>query len=214
MTLRLPDSLSGLEFAVVDVEGNGRQPPEIVEIAVLPISGSAPVGPDSVRSWLVRPDESITPIVTRRAHGITNDGVSHAPRWDQVAAEVMAAVQGRILVAHNAAVERRVLADHLPGLEPPMIVDTMRLAKVVWSDLAGYGLDRLIAHAGLTRPDVVPEWPGRWRRHRAAYDTWGTAALFARLAAGRAWTEVRDAARTPTATGGRSRPGMTEEGLW
>jgi hypothetical protein len=54
---------------VVDVDGNGQREPEIVEIAALAISGTSPVGPGALRTWLVRPQQPITPIVTRKATG-------------------------------------------------------------------------------------------------------------------------------------------------
>ncbi|MGW4720935.1 3'-5' exonuclease [Nocardia sp. NPDC004260] len=76
--MKVPDALHGKDFAVVDVEGNGQTPPEIIEIAILPVSG-ATVGVDDMRSWLVRPARPITPIVTRKVHGITNADVAECP---------------------------------------------------------------------------------------------------------------------------------------
>ena len=39
-------------YAVVDVEGNGQQPPDLVELAAVPITGGVTGGPVS---WLVHP---------------------------------------------------------------------------------------------------------------------------------------------------------------
>jgi exodeoxyribonuclease X len=41
-----------LAYAVVDVEGNGQQPPDLVELAVVPVTGGVIGEPTS---WLVRP---------------------------------------------------------------------------------------------------------------------------------------------------------------
>lgn len=58
---------------VVDVEGNGQQPPEIIEIAALPIDDGQ-LGPAT--TWLVKPRKPISPIVTRKVHGIRNADVA------------------------------------------------------------------------------------------------------------------------------------------
>jgi DNA polymerase III epsilon subunit-like protein len=184
-SLSLPVHLGGV--VVVDVEGNGRQPPEIVEIALLDLRPGVAVTVADVRTWLVRPAQAITGFVTSRVHGISNADVAAAPSWRQVAADIAAALAGRILVAHNAGVERRALAEHLPGLAPPLTLDTLRLARAVRPDLpGGHGLDNLIAHleptdTGPARTPPADAPPAtserRLMRHRAGYDTWMTATL-------------------------------------
>jgi exodeoxyribonuclease X len=47
---------STLRYVVVDVEGNGHQPPELVELAVVPIVGGV-VGEPA--SWLVKPPHPV-----------------------------------------------------------------------------------------------------------------------------------------------------------
>ena len=46
---------TSLAYVVVDVEGNGQQPPDLVELAAVPIVGGK-IGEPS--SWLVRPERS------------------------------------------------------------------------------------------------------------------------------------------------------------
>jgi exodeoxyribonuclease X len=178
LELRLPTELAGHELVVVDVEGNGQQPPEIIELALLPLTTTRTATPEDLATWLVRPAQPITPIVTRKVHGITDADVADAPRWAEVADDVIAGLSWRVLVAHNATVERRVLGAHLPGWEPPAVLDTLRLARAVWPHLpGGYGLDRLAVRAGIATP---PDQVGQ-RRHRAGHDTWLTAALLVTL---------------------------------
>ncbi len=43
---------TSLDYAVIDVEGNGQQPPDLVELAVVPIRSGVIGEPVS---WLVRP---------------------------------------------------------------------------------------------------------------------------------------------------------------
>lgn len=171
----IPDALHGKHIAVVDVEGNGHSPPEIIEIAVVTISGTE-VCPGDIRSWLVRPLHPITPIVTRKVHGICDSDVADCPEWVRVAPIIGGALSGRVLVAHNATVERRVLSAHLPDWSPPMVLDTLRLAKAVWPGLPGYGLDKLIEHAGLDTTAVA-----EYGHHHAGYDAWAAWQLLRNL---------------------------------
>jgi DNA polymerase III epsilon subunit-like protein len=196
--------LAGRPISVVDVEGNGRQPPEIIEIAILPIDGRP--DPGNLRTWLVKPRQSITGLVTRKVHGITNAEVADAPAWSAIASEVAALIGGRTIVAHNAAVEHRVLRAHLPSWRPPLILDTLRLAKHVWPGLPGYGLDRMVAHGRLDGAEVAGGY------HRAGWDAWMTGQLLIALAheAGLEWAELVDAAAPPEFRSA----GSTGGGLW
>jgi exodeoxyribonuclease X len=187
-----PTALADHPLAVVDVQGNGQQPPEIVDIAVLPIEPAADLRQASMRVWLVRPDRPITPDVTDGVHGIRNTDVLACPSWARVAEEVYAAIRGRVLVAHNAAVELRVIANHLPQWRPSLVLDTARLARAVWPGLpGGYGLSRLATYAGLHPPHIQP---GE-RRHRAGYETWMTGQLLFALvqSSGLTWEQVVEA---------------------
>src|SRR5262245_54843722 len=60
-----------LSYVVVDVEGNGHQPPDLVELAAVPIVSGLIGEPVS---WLVRPDQALTPMA-QRIHGISNKAV-------------------------------------------------------------------------------------------------------------------------------------------
>ncbi|MFJ4651100.1 exonuclease domain-containing protein [Nocardia sp. NPDC088792] len=176
MIAEVAEALRGKRLAVVDVEGNGHNPaPEIIEIAIVPIDGHV-VDAEDLRCWLVRPQNPINPVVTRKVHGIRDSDVADCPQWAQIAPTVGAALSGRVLVAHNATVEHKALSSHLPLWEPPMVLDTLRLAKVVWPHLSGYGLDALIEHAALDMAAVCDQ-----RRHRAAYDAWAAWQLLHRL---------------------------------
>lgn len=201
----LPAVLAGHALAVVDVEGNGQQPPDIVEIAVLPIDAPTPVHPDAVRMWLVRPAKPITTMVTVNVHGIDNDIVADCPPWSEVAAEVRQVLDGRVLVAHHAHVERRVLTAHLPGWRPAMVLDTLRLAKHVWPGLPSYSLDTLIAAGHIDTTPVADQG-----RHRARYDTWCTGQLLSTLLhqSTLTWTGLADVA----ALAGHSP--SSGDGLW
>jgi DNA polymerase III epsilon subunit-like protein len=161
------------EWVVVDVEGNGLQPPDLLEAACLPIDSGQP---GILQTWLVRPPRLITGLATR-IHGISNPDVTAAPPVAAVAAEIQAALAGRIVVGHQVHVDLSVLAHELRGWAAPHRLDTLRLAKAVWPGLPSYRLDALTQHAG-----IQPLRQAAGRRHRAGHDAALTAALFLALA--------------------------------
>jgi len=126
-------------YVIVDVEGNGAQPPEIVELAYAVVE-SGKAGPSG--DWLIRPVAPVTPIV-QRIHGIGNEELATAPPLEAVAHDITVALGERVLVAHSAAVERDILRRQLPSWRPPAIIDTQRLAKRAWPELGKYSLATL-----------------------------------------------------------------------
>ncbi len=162
-------ALVGQRLVVVDVEGNGRQPPEIVELAAVTITDSTVSEPTS---WLVKPERPITALVTRKVHGISNTHVADAPAFTEIHDQVAALLAGGWLVAHNARVEVELLARQLAGFAPTGVLDTLRLARALWPGRDSYGLDALIRQERLDLSAVAKS-----RRHRAAYDAYATALL-------------------------------------
>ena len=67
-----PRAWTEARWLVVDTEGNGYWPPDLVEVAVLPVT-SGTIG--EARSWLVKPPRRITPAM-KGLHGITNTDVA------------------------------------------------------------------------------------------------------------------------------------------
>ncbi len=113
----------------------------------------------------------------------------------------------RILVAHNANLERRVIGDHLPGWAPPMVLDTLKLAKAVWPGLPGYSLDKLAIHAQINTTAITDHG-----HHRAGWDTWTAWQLLVRLVeeSGLSWDGLVQAA----APAGFVPPREPEGQLW
>jgi exodeoxyribonuclease X len=159
---------------VVDVEGNGHQPPDLIELAVVPVENGRPV-PACARATLVHPPRPITPFATR-VHHITDQHVAGAPAWKEIAEQVKADLDGAWIAAHNAHVDYRVLARHLPDWTPTGVLDTLRLARATYPDADGHGLDALLAYTAVPLDEV----PGQ--RHRAAYDAHATSLLLIKLA--------------------------------
>jgi DNA polymerase III epsilon subunit-like protein len=164
---------TSLRYAVADVEGNGQQPPDLVELAVLPITDGTIGEPVS---WLVKPPRPITSFATS-IHGISGKDVASAPVFADIEHEVRRALADRVLVAHNAHVDVAVLRREMDGWESPEVFDTLKLAKRLLPAQPSYKLGALVK--ALSLDDGMP--PGL-EPHRAAYDVLVTARLFVRLA--------------------------------
>lgn len=160
-------------YVVVDVEGNGCQPPDLVELAVVPIDRGI-IG--ELATWLFQPEQPITPMA-RRIHGISNVMVKDAPVFASLATDVQACLDGAVFVAHNAGVDLGVLKRKLPGFVPDQVLDTLRLARRLLPDQPNHRLGSLVSELDLTR-----DLPSGLRPHRAGYDALVTARLFVYLA--------------------------------
>ncbi|HYS36513.1 MAG TPA: 3'-5' exonuclease [Pseudonocardiaceae bacterium] len=160
-------------LVVADVEGNGRRPPSLVEVALVPIVAGRVGEPVS---WLVRPPEPITWQATR-VHGITNQEVADLPGIDAVAEDIRAHLGSAVVVAHNAPIDLDVLTRELPGWQPAAVVDTLKVARLRLPGQASYRLGALVDAFHLAR-----DLPTGLRPHRASYDALVTARLFVHLA--------------------------------
>ncbi|TLF59497.1 3'-5' exonuclease [Nocardia cyriacigeorgica] len=163
---------SEVDYVVVDVEGNGARPPELVELAAVLVEGGRIGRP---RTWLMRPP---TPISwqARKIHGIRNDDVAECPRVDDVAEEICEVLGDAVPVGHNVRIDLDVLTRSLAGWKPARAIDTLRLARKAWV-LPSHKLGALVAHR-----DLADGLPDGLTPHRAEYDALVTARLFVDLA--------------------------------
>ncbi|MCX5215713.1 3'-5' exonuclease [Kitasatospora sp. NBC_00240] len=191
---------------VVDVEGNGATPPDLVELAAVPVVDGRPMLA-SARSVLVRPAHPITPFASR-VHGLTDRHVQNCPSWDEVAPRVRADLDGVWIAAHNASVDYNVLLRHLPGWRPAGVLDTLRLARATYPAAPRYSLDALVEFAGLDLAAI----PGH--RHRAGYDAHAAALLLLNLASSYATWNTMLASAVPPGMPGAPMPDHHEEQLW
>lgn len=171
---RITPRLADCTFAVVDVETTGvraRSSDRITEIAVVVVSGGrVEIAFDS----LINPERYIPSQVTS-VTGITNDMVADAPRFAEVSDAVLAALSGRIFVAHNARFDWNFVDAELKRardlvLSGPRLC-TVRLARRLVQGIESCGLDALCHWFG---------WVNK-ARHRAGGDALVTAYLLNRL---------------------------------
>ena len=161
-------------FAVVDVETTGMRasgPDRITDIAVVVVHGNRR---ELVYETLVNPGVPI-PLRIQGLTGITDRMVAAAPTFEQVVDEVLAALAGRVFVAHNARfdwgfVSAEIRRSRSHGLIATQVC-TVRLARRLLPQLESRSLDSLSHFFGLENP----------ARHRAAGDALVTAVVLERL---------------------------------
>jgi DNA polymerase-3 subunit epsilon len=113
-------------------------------------------------SSLVNPECSI-PESIRMLTGISNEMVRDAPRFSQLAGEVLARLEGRVFVAHNARFDYGFLKNEFRRLDARFTEDvlcTVRLSRRLNPGVKGHSLDDLVRRHAL---------PGAGR-HRALGD--------------------------------------------
>ncbi|MFF9313860.1 exonuclease domain-containing protein [Streptomyces sp. NPDC014748] len=178
------------ELFVVDVEGNGANPPDLVEVAALPVRAGRP-DTSTAGAWLTRPRRPVTPFAAR-VHGLTNAVLAGEPGWEEIAGQVRQLLGTSWICAHNAHVDYRVLSAHLPQWRPAGVLDTLRLARATYPGLPKYSLDALIDHIA---PDLSAA-PAQ--RHRATFDAFATAQLLLAMASRyESWDQLVAAAVPP-----------------
>jgi DNA polymerase III subunit epsilon len=161
-------------FAVVDVETTGMNATgndRITEIAVVVVQGARR---DVVFDSLVNPGRPIPPRICELT-GITDAMVSGAPSFADIADQVVAALAGRVFVAHNARfdwgfVGAEVKRNRDLALDGPRLC-TVRLARRLVVGEPSYSLGALAVRFGF-------EFAAR---HRAAGDALVTGMLLERL---------------------------------
>lgn len=166
-------------YAVVDVETTGLcwgatagdRGDRIIEVAVVHVDTTGRI----TGAWdtLVNPGHDLGSAGPRR---IRSSDVRLAPTFEQIAPELCALLEGRVVVAHNASFDARFLAAEfeLAGLPTPVSVArslcTMQLARHY---LPGVG--RSLADCGAALGmDLVES-------HRASADAWAAAELLGAL---------------------------------
>ncbi|MFI5035977.1 MAG: PolC-type DNA polymerase III [Acidimicrobiales bacterium] len=167
-------------FCVVDLELSGLDPrrDEVISFAAVPVDGGRVIA-GGTRAGLIRPTQPL-PERSVLVHGLRTVDLEEAPELDVAVQALLEAMAGRVLVAHEAWVERafltRAFARQGVRLRGP-VVDTLQLARL-WAGLAGRpepprDLTELVDSLGL--PSHRP--------HSAQGDALTTAQLFVALVA-------------------------------
>src|ERR1019366_1340754 len=138
-------------LVVLDLEGSGAQDRDdeaILEIAVVPLSSGKPSLPEAYCT-LINPGRPI-PHRPWISPGLTSTVLATAPPLAEVAPELAARIDGKIVVGHNVGVDYRLLRRRCPDIKPRALIDTLRLARHLNPALKRNALGELLERHGLT----------------------------------------------------------------
>ena len=154
-----PSTSSGkelpLEFAVIDLETSGLEPSNsrIIEIAILLMNSKGEIQEEY--ATLVNPGNG--QVGPTFIHHITEEAVSTAPTFEEIAGDILSRLENRIVVAHHAAFEDKFLASEFrrAGVKLPALptIDTLLLARQI-IDLPNYKMDTVLQHFGIDGLDL------------------------------------------------------------
>lgn len=146
--------------AIVDLETTGGDIARdlITEVGLVLVDGERV----ERLSWLVNPGQPIPPFIENMT-GISNEMVAAAPPFAELADELLARLQGRLLLAHNARFDYGFLRNEFRRLGrrfQARALCTVKLSRRLYPQHFKHSLDSLIARHGIDMPE----------RHRALAD--------------------------------------------
>jgi DNA polymerase III subunit epsilon len=156
-------------YAIIDIETTGGSPrlEKITEIAIYQHDGEKITG-EFVS--LVNPERNIPYFITNLT-GITNEMVENAPRFFEIARNIVEMTDGRTFVAHNARFDYSFIRQEFKSLGfnfKRNLLDTVTLSRKLLPGHKSYSLGNICK-------DLKISINGR---HRAAGDALATVRLF------------------------------------
>jgi DNA polymerase-3 subunit epsilon len=159
-------------YAIIDVETTGGQPSQdsIIEIAIRIHDGEKII---KRYESLINPGRPIPYFITQLT-GIHDGMVKDAPRFYEVAKDIVELTEGKVFVAHNVRFDYSFLKKEFSSLGfnyQRKTLCTVRLSRQMIPGLPSYSLGKLCHSIGIELND----------RHRAGGDAEATALLLDRI---------------------------------
>lgn len=161
--------MSNKEYAIIDIEttGGSAHREKITEIAIVVYNGYKVV--ESYET-LINPERSIPTFISRLT-GIDNEMVKDAPKFYEVAKDIVEITENRVFVAHNVRFDYGFIQEEFKRLGYTFSrkqLCTVRLSRKAFPGLPSYSLGKLIRHFNIEVSD----------RHRAMADVLATLEVF------------------------------------
>ncbi|RJF72646.1 3'-5' exonuclease [Deinococcus cavernae] len=123
------------EFVALDFEATGMNPArdEVIQVGLVPLRGERALLGGAWASWVrpTRPFQGASVAI----HGLSAERLQDAPDVLEVRGSLAAHLNGRVMIAHYAELERGFLKRW--GMKPPPTVDTLMLALALDGHLKG-----------------------------------------------------------------------------
>jgi DNA polymerase III subunit epsilon len=159
-------------YAIIDVEttgGSARQE-KIIEIAIQLVENGSVV---KEFQSLINPERSVPSFITQLT-GINNEMVQHAPKFYEIAREVIEITENAVFVAHNVRFDYGFIQEEFRRLGYTFSrkqLCTVRMSRKAFPGLRSYSLGNLIKHFNISVSD----------RHRAMADVMATSTIFSMI---------------------------------
>jgi DNA polymerase-3 subunit epsilon len=159
-------------YAIVDIETTGGSPKseKITEIALYIFNGKEIV---NEFTSLVNPEKPIPYFITSLT-GITNEMVADAPKFYEIAKQLVEMTDDKIIVAHNVSFDYRFIRSEFKSLGFNFTRNnlcTLQLSRRLFPGHRSYSLGNICQDLGITIEN----------RHRAAGDALATVKLLEKL---------------------------------
>ncbi len=157
------------KYSLIDIETTGslKHGQKIIEIAIINIDGDRVVDEFST---LINPEMRISSFITNLT-GITNEEVSRAPRFFEVAKKIIEMTEGRVFLAHNVFFDFNFIKYEFSELGYTFSrskLCTVQLARKFLPGFKSYSLGKICHDLGIENS----------ARHRALGDAYATFELF------------------------------------
>lgn len=155
-------------YAIIDIETTGLRVNEdkITEIAIYIHDGNEVI--DTFHS-LINPERYLPEFITQLT-GITNEMLEQAPKFYEIARQIVEITEGKVFVAHNAHFDYTFVKNEFKNLGfnyQRKTLCTVRLSRKIYPHLPSYSLGNLCKHFG-----IINE-----KKHRAGSDALATVKL-------------------------------------
>jgi len=159
-------------YAIIDIEttGGSAHREKITEVAIVVFDGEK-----IIREYetLINPERSIPTFITQLT-GITNEMVREAPKFYEVAKDIVEITEDTVFVAHNVRFDYSFIQEEFKRLGynySRKKLCTVRMSRTAFPGLRSYSLGKLIKHFDIEVQD----------RHRAMADVRATLELFKKI---------------------------------
>jgi len=177
-------------ITAIDFEGTGAVkgwPDEPWQIGLISLRAGQIVAESAFESLLCIGERPFNRYAPGR-HAERRDAMRTAPTLPALWPALASRLEGVALAAHNAATETRYLSNAFPLHPPAIVLDTLKIARLVYPGLRDYSLEALLVQLRLNdrvhmlAPDREP--------HDALYDAIGSAALLEHIFALPGWCDA------------------------
>lgn len=136
------------DFVVIDFETTGLSPYQdrIIEIGAIKVRNNKIA---DTYNTLIDPGIAI-PYHIQRLTGITNEMVLGAPYIEQVKRSFVEFLADLPVLAHNVPFDAGFLDANFPDNDPPLYIDTVKLARKFFAHLPNYRLGTICWHLDIS----------------------------------------------------------------